>query len=220
MRIGLYLLRRHTLLYSIYWSVMFGVLVVFLGSFDVFGPWILNTDNASAWSLTIDVAPAWFMFAMGIVAAVGHLPIAIAHGVTRREFCVGAGLFAIATAVIFQVMKVIGLMLEAWAYEVRGMMDTLTQPYPWPTIGSSLTEMGKGLAFMLGGWMVALVFYRLRVWWALLLSPIATIPVSSGTGMAYTPWDVHPAFIAAMLAASAVAAYLAARGLAIRPKKA
>jgi hypothetical protein len=219
-KIGLYLLRRHALIYSIYWSVMFGVLMVFMGTFDVFGPWILETGRASAWSLAIDVAPSWFMLAMGIVAAVMHLPIAIAHGITRRDFCIGAAVFAIATAVIFQVMKIVGLLLEAWAYQARGLMERLAEPYPWPTVGSTLTDMGRGLAFMLGGWLVALVFYRLRFWWALLVSPIATIPVSSGTGMAYTPWDVHWAFIGAMLVVSAAAGYLAARGLAVKPKKA
>jgi hypothetical protein len=220
MRIGLYLLRRHALIYTIYWSVMFSVLLIFVGSFDVFGPWIIQADRASAWSLAVDVAPPWFMFAMGIVAVVMHLPVAIAHGVTRREFTIGAGVFALATVVLFQAMKVLGLLAEVMIYELTGLMDQLTVPYPWPALGATLIDMSKGLAFMLSGWLVGLVFYRLRIWWALLVSPLALLPISSGTGTAYTPWDVHWAFITAMLAASATAAYLGARGFALRPRKA
>jgi hypothetical protein len=216
----MYLLRRNALLYAIYWAVMFTVLMVFMGSFDVFGPWILETGRASAWSLTVDTAPGWFMFVMGIISAVMHLPVAVAHGVTRREFTIGAGVFAVATAVLFQLMKTVGTLLEAMVYGSRGLMDQLTEPYPWPTMSGALVDMGKGLAFMLSGWLVALVFYRLKIWWALLLSPFATIPVSAGTGMAYTPWDMHWAFITAMLAAAALAGYLTAGGLAVKPKKA
>lgn len=220
MRIGLYLLRRNVFVYAIYWAVMYSVLMVFMGTFDVFGPWILDTDRASAWSLTTDVAPGWFMFVMGIIAAVMHLPIAIAHGVTRREFTVGAGVFALATAVLFQAMKTLGTLLEAMAYGSRGLMEQLTVPYPWPSVSGALSDMAKGLAFMVSGWLVGLVFYRLRIWWALLVSPLATIPVSVGMGMAYTPEDLHWTLIAAMIAAAAVAGYLAARGLAVRPKRA
>lgn len=219
MRIGIYLLRRHALLYGFYWAVMFGVLLAFLGSFDLFGPWILQTDSASAWSLAVDVAPGWFLFAMGIVAAVMHLPVAIAHGITRRDFSIGAGVFAVASVALFQLMKIVGLLLEALAYEARGLMDQITRPFPWPTLGGTLTEMSSGLAFMLSGWLVALAFYRLRIWWALLVAPFAMIPVGSGTGTVYTPFDVPWAFIIAMLAAAAVAGYLAVRGLAVRPKK-
>jgi hypothetical protein len=220
MRIGLYLLRRHAFLYGIYWAVMFAVLMIFMASFEVFGPWIHQAGRASAWTMTVEVAPQWFIFAMGVVAATVHLPIAIAHGVTRREFVLGAGVFALATVVLFQAMEILGLLVEVMVYESRGLMEQITEPYPWPTPRGILTDLAYGLGFMLSGWLIGLAFYRLKAWWALLLTPLALLPVTSGMGTAYTSWDVHWAFITAMLAASATAACLGARTFAVKPRKA
>lgn len=219
MKLGLYLLRRHALLYCFYWSVMFGVLAVFLASFDVFGHWIDQTDQASAWSMTVNVAPAWFVFAMGIVLVAMHLPIAIANGITRRRFCLGAAVFVVATAVLFALMKVVGLVLEAWVYQRKGLMDEITVPYPWPTVGGVLTDVFVYLSFMLAGALVSLVFYRLRIWWALLLAPLATLPLGI-SGMRYADFQPHWTAFAAVAAVWAAAGFLAAQGVAVRPKKA
>jgi len=224
MRIGMYLLRRHTFLYSLYWSVMYLVLVGFLVSFEVFGPWILQTPSASAWSLAVNVAPGWFAFVMGIITASSHMPIAIANGVTRRDFSIGAGVFALATVCLFEILKMVGLAVEALVFHATGLMDRLTVPFPWPTVGGVLSDMAKGLGFMLSGWLIALVFYRLRIWWALLLAPLAGIPLSGGMELisyeATWSLELHWTFLGGIVAVSAVVAYLAAQGLAVKPKKA
>lgn len=218
MRICLHLLRRHALLYSLYWSVMFAVLAGFLTSFEVFGHWIVQTEYASAWLLAVNAAPGWFVFVMGIVVATVHLPIGIANGVTRRDYCAGAALFAIATCVLFELAKVVGLLVEALAYNINGIMDEVTVPYPWPTVDSTLAGILGSLGFMLTGWLIALVFYRLRIWWALVLAPLASLPLS-GNGMKYTSIQVHWSVVLAVVAVWAVAGYLAARGVALKPKK-
>jgi hypothetical protein len=218
MSVTRYLLRRHAPIYIIWWSIMFTTLVLLVASLQIFGPWIVDADYASAWSLAVNAAPGWFFFVIGILLAGTYLPVGIAHGITRRDFVISAGLFGLISAGLFELMKVIGLLLEALAYNIFGIMDKITEPFPWPTLGGALIDVLKYLGFLSSGWLVALVFYRLRIWWALLLTPFATIPLSAG--MEFSSYVPQWWAVVAIVAVSGVASYLAVRGLAVKPKKA
>jgi hypothetical protein len=219
MRIARYLMRRHRLVYGIYWGVMLLVLALLVTSLEMFGLWVLDAEGASAWALAVNVAPGWFVFVIGIILASTFLPVGIAHGITRRDFARGAGLFALATAVLFALLKIVGQLLEALAYNVLGFMEEITEPYPWPTPGGALTDVLSYLGFMISGWLFALIFYRFRVWWALLLAPFAVIPLSSATEMGVR-LNLHWSVTTLIVAFSGAAAYLATRGLAVKPRKA
>lgn len=216
MRLALYLLRRHRPIYIIWWSIMFVVLALLVVSLKVFGPWIVKTGYASVWSLPVNAAPGWFFFVIGIILVSTYLPVGIAHGITRRDYAIGAGLFALASAVLFELLKIVGLLLEVLAYELFGIMDEITEPYPWPTLGGSLLDTLGYLGFASSGWLIALVFYRLRIWWALLAAPFAAIPLSSGMELKF---DLHWSIEAVIVAVSGIAGYLAVRGLAVKPKR-
>ncbi|HZM78535.1 MAG TPA: hypothetical protein VFC19_22645 [Candidatus Limnocylindrales bacterium] len=223
MSLARYLLRRHRLIFGIYWGIMLLVLAALVTSLKVFGLWIVEAERASAWALAANVAPGWFVFVIGIILASVYLPVGIAHGITRRDFAIGAGLFAVATSVLFELMKIAGQLLEALAYNMFGIMEEIAEPYPWPTAGGALTEVLGYLGFMCSGWLSALIFYRMRIWWALLVAPFAAIPLSGGMEFISTETDwshkPHWSFITLIVAGSVVAAYLAVRGLALKPKK-
>lgn len=216
MRIARHLLRRFRLVYGIYWGVMLLVLVALVTSLEVFGPWVVDAERASAWELAANVAPGWFVFVIGIMLASTFLPIGIAHGMTRRDFALGAGQFAVATAVLFALLKIVGQLLEALAYNMLGIMGEITKPYPWPTLGGALVDVLGYLGFMSSGWLFALIFYRLRVWWALALAPLAMIPLSSAMEMNL---NLHWSITVVIVAVSGAAAYVAAQGLAVKPRK-
>jgi hypothetical protein len=65
--------------------------------------------------------------------------------------------------------------------------------------------------------LIGLTFYRLPFWWAVPVAPFALLPLMSSMEMSFNP---HWTLPVAIVAVSAGAAYLAAGGLAIRPKKA
>lgn len=212
MKLGMHLLRRHLLLYSIFWTVLLSLLGGSLVIYEVFGNPI-GKELASFWSLLANVAPVWFVFVMGIVLASRHLPIGIAHGITRRGFSAGAGVFLLATCVLFGLLNVALRILEA--YKGIAVMDELNLPYPMPTFRSTLSDILLYLAFILSGWLIGLTFYRLPFWWAVAVAPFAVLPLASAMEPSLH-WTLNPAVVAA----AGVAAYLAGQGVAIRPRKA
>lgn len=217
MKLGMHLLRRHARLYGWFWGILVAAFTLFLSSLVFLGHWNADNDQASLWSVGGAQAPMWFAFVMGVMLASTHLPVAIANGVTRRDFCVGAAVFAVATSVLFGLLLLIGYLVEMTVFEALGVMDELVNPYPTPTLESTVGEILTFLAFMVTGWLISLAFYRLPVWWAIVAIPFAALPLAGSRGFA--PYSPHLALSVAIVAVGGFAAYLAARRVPIRPRK-
>lgn len=201
-----------------------GMTLVFAGlmlSFEILGPWILDEEYASAWGLFSTQTASWFLFVVAVTMATVGLPVAIAHGITRREYSIAAGLFGIASAVLFGLVIVGFHGIEYVIFQYNGVTDLLTEPYPVPTVGHGFRTVLNCLGFMLGGWVSGLCVYRLTVWWALLVMPVVALPLFGAMSVPFgVRWIGDSVLVAVVIPLGAVAAYLLARDLPLKPRKA
>ncbi|MEU3644497.1 hypothetical protein AB0E59_14045 [Lentzea sp. NPDC034063] len=72
----------------------------------------------SAWNVVMSQIARWFLFWVGIYLIHNLLPIAVAHGRTRREFLAGASAFAFALALGMAVFGWLGFLVEGGIYSL------------------------------------------------------------------------------------------------------
>lgn len=216
--------------YGIFMSIMVLMMAGLALSFEVFGHYALDDQRSSVWETVGLQAPRWFLFVIGIMLATVNLPVLVAHGITRRLFARGALVFAVASSAAFSVLMLMGFVVERAVYSANGMMAAIDD-YPLAKVsdaGRFYVEITlAGLLFLLSGWVIGLLFYRLRVWLALLALPVVTLPVIGGIAMGVsTMAGVEMSFVnvvviqlAAVLVVSALV-YFLGRDVAIKPKKA
>jgi len=70
----------------------------------------------SAWNVVASQIARWFLFWVGIYVIHNVLPIAVAHGRTRREFLVAASGFSVVLAVAMSVLARLGFLAEGGIY--------------------------------------------------------------------------------------------------------
>ena len=217
-----HLFRGYRRVYAWFWGVMTLVFIGLMLSFEMAGPWIADDEHTSAWGLISLQAPGWFLFVVAIIWATMALPVAVAHGVTRKAFCVGAAWFGLLSAVGFGLVMTAGHLLEYEIYQRNGILTLLTAPYPVPTVRGTLWTIVSCAGFLIGGWLIGLAFYRLPVWAAILLIPLFAVPAGGGLLVPYgAQWPGgRELFAAIAIGAGTVAAYLLARTTPIRPRKA
>lgn len=207
--------------YAIFWAVMALILAGLLVSVEIFGPWVDDEGPISAWSTVGSQAPMWFLFTMGIMLSTVSLPVAVAHGITRRAFCHAAAVFAVASAVLFGLLVMLGYGVEYLTYHATGKLAELDQPFPVPTVSQALRTMLSGLGFLLGGGAVGLCFYRLTVWRAIASLPLTVAPIVVGLQLpAVSGFTGDAAISVIVVLGMAVACYLLARNVPLRPRKA
>lgn len=208
-------------IYLLFWGVMAVVFIGLLVVVNTFGPWDGDDGPTSAWSTVGSQAPMWFLFTIGIMLSTVSLPVVVAHGITRRAYCLGAAIFAVISAVLFGLLVVLGYGVEYLAYDAMGVLSELDNPYPVPTVSQAFRTVLSGLGFVLSGWVVGLCFYRLSVWLALASLPLAVVPIVVGLQLPAVDrfsGDVFASLIVVL--GMAVAGYLLARNVPLRPKKA
>ena len=74
----------------------------------------------SGWSIVASQIARWFLFWAGIYAIHNVLPIAVAHGRTRREFLVAASGFLVVVALATTVIVWLGDLVERGVYQLMG----------------------------------------------------------------------------------------------------
>ncbi len=118
----------------------------------------------SIWEQFATNGPAWFLFAMSVVAVTTHLPLQVAMGTTRGAFVSATALALLAAALLLGVFSSAGLLLEAAIYRGYGLEQTLTATHPF----SSSSQLGlvivafslRYLVFGLAGLLTGLSYYR------------------------------------------------------------
>jgi hypothetical protein len=220
-----HLFRTYRWVYVWFWGIAALTLAGIAASFEVFGHYTLDDERVSVWETVGTQGPRWFLFVMGIMFATVSLPVAIASGLTRRTFYRGAMVFGAASAVLFGLLMLAGFGVERIVYTMNGMMAGLTN-YPVSTWGQAaeygLRSSLSCLALVTSGWMVGLIFYRYQVWVALILLPLAVLPVIGGMPVTGTdePWFIGTPLTVVLLIAAAVVGYAMVRSVPVKPKKA
>ncbi|WP_394617697.1 hypothetical protein JNUCC0626_00960 [Lentzea sp. JNUCC 0626] len=70
----------------------------------------------SSWNVVVSQIARWFLFWVGIYLIHNLLPIAVAHGRTRREFLAGASAFAVALVLVMALFGWLGFLVEGGIY--------------------------------------------------------------------------------------------------------
>ncbi|MFD9704580.1 hypothetical protein [Lentzea sp. NPDC059081] len=89
----------------------FAVALTFVLSF-------FSTVEISAWNVVASHVGPWFLLWVGVYAIHNMLPIAVAHGRTRREFLIGTSLLAVVLAVVGIVIAWAGFLAEGALYSL------------------------------------------------------------------------------------------------------
>ncbi len=214
--------------YLWFWAVMGLFISAIALSFVIFGPYLKHVMEGTIWQGGGQQAPRWFLFVIGIMLATVNLPVIIANGITRRSYFAGATVFSIISAALFALAVMAGFAIERAAFQIHGMQGYLPTRYPLTNLELATAYAGEaflGMAcFMLSGWIMGLTFYRLRVWVAIVLIPVAAIPLGAvslppgsevGAELA-----TRMALAVGALAVGLLMSYGVARSVPVRPKKA
>jgi hypothetical protein len=94
-------------------AFLFGVVVTFAVS-------AFRGVEISAWNVVTSQIARWFLFWAGIYVIHNMLPIAVAHGRTRREFLVAASGFSVVLALVMTVIEWLGFVVEGGIYSLMG----------------------------------------------------------------------------------------------------
>lgn len=98
-------------------------LLILAGAFAlaVVTPFAVDTFTRvelSAWNVVVSQIARWFLFWVGIYVIHNLLPIAVAHGRTRREFLAGATAFSVGLAFVTALAGWLGFLVEGGIYSL------------------------------------------------------------------------------------------------------
>ncbi|GAB2822989.1 hypothetical protein [Lentzea nigeriaca] len=84
----------------------------------------------SAWNVVTSQIARWFLLWVGVYVIHNQLPIAVAHGRTRREFLVAASGFSVVLALVMALIAWLGFAIEGGIYS---LMDWRADEHgsPW-----------------------------------------------------------------------------------------
>jgi len=91
----------------------FAVVLTFVVSF-------FRDVEISAWNVVASQIAPWFLLFVGVYAIHNVLPIAVAHGRTRREFLAGTSGLAVVLAVAGTALAWLGFLAEGAIYSLMG----------------------------------------------------------------------------------------------------
>jgi hypothetical protein len=183
MRVFRHLLAVYRSVYLWFWTVMALFVTAVAVATQWMGPNMTKVMTSSIWQGGGQQAPRWFLFVIGIMLATVNLPVVIAHGITRKNYFAGVMFFSAVSAAAFTVAVMLGFAVERIGFEVAGVPYFLPEHHPLNTFGLAVRYALEAflamLGFMLSGWAMGLLFYRLRWWVAIALILVAGIPLGA-----------------------------------------
>ncbi|MFD4674314.1 hypothetical protein ACFWNN_31655 [Lentzea sp. NPDC058450] len=81
---------------------------------------LFNDIGVSGWNIVMSQIVRWFLFWVGIYLVHNVLPIAVAHGRTRREFLTAASAFAVVLSLAVTALGLLGFYSEDGIYYLMG----------------------------------------------------------------------------------------------------
>jgi hypothetical protein len=183
MKVFRHLVAAYRSVYLWFWFVMALFVTAIVVAFQWIGPNMTKVMDSTIWQGGGQQAPRWFLFVIGIMLATMNLPVVIAHGITRRNYFAGVMIFTAVSAAAFTAAVILGFVAEQAGFEVAGVPYFLPEHYPLNSFGAAASYAGEAFlamwGFMLSGWAIGLLFYRLRWWVAILLILVAGIPLGA-----------------------------------------
>ncbi|GGP88444.1 hypothetical protein [Streptosporangium pseudovulgare] len=140
------------------WGVLLAGVALVAAGVAVFG-----TLTESTWEKGVQLA-RWYALFVGVALVREYLPMYVAHGVTRRQFGAQAAVTATLFAPFLAVLVAVGYLLEAGAYGLAGLSQTLDRAHLFaePThvplvLAEYLIELA---AWLVAGSVIGAAFYR------------------------------------------------------------
>ena len=136
---------------------------------------IFRDVEISAWNVVASQVGPWFLLFIGVYAIHNMLPIAVAHGRTRREFLAAASAFSVVLAVVMTAVEWLGFVVEGgiyslmdWRADEHGAQLSYFLMYlVWIAVGmlcaAAFDRYGSGGLFVLPVALVLVVVSRLRM---------------------------------------------------------
>lgn len=219
-----HLLSVHRRLYLGFWAVMSLFFLIIVTLFGAFGDLAFRGVEVTMWEGSANQAPRWFLFVMGIMQVTMTLPVLIAHGITRKAFWRAGLAFVVFSALLFTVLVMVGMGLETALFSANGGVSRLPDTYPMASAGNAVAYTAISFlamaGYMLSGLLIGLVYYRMRVWQAIVLTPLALLPI---IGAQLPPQSSLTLRLLVPLAAVLLAvpgSFAVMRTIPVRPKKA
>ncbi len=161
-----------------------GAITAMLGGLE--GPeWASVWENAG-W------ATRYFPMSIGFMITGIYLPVALANGVTRRSFAVGASIVVSVVALVIAAALVVGYVVEFAIYQDAGAVQMLSMPHLYTSATDAPVVLAEATivvaAHMSAGWLIGTVYYRLRWLWGTVLLPLAAAPAFAVDGLLSVGW--------------------------------
>jgi hypothetical protein len=142
-------------------------------------------ENAGQW-------PRWFLFSLGIAFTSLYLPVAVAHGITRRAVLRALATTIVVTSLAWAALMAVGHVAEAAIYAALDWPDTLTSPHLYTDgydVVPMLAEYGLLFAaYMTAGVVVSGLYLRLGAWLGTACIPLALLPIAAVEALLSTGW--------------------------------
>jgi hypothetical protein len=157
-----------------FWGIMIALLVV-IESLVI----VLADNPTSVWQ-GFRWAPQFFLLCIGIMMVTNHLPVQIAHGITRSVVLRAGSLIALAVSASSAIIIQLGFLAERAVYNSLGLVQFTDSidlvESPGRIIVSTAEFTVLYLAYFIAGWAIAAGFYRLGGWYGTLLIAPAAVP--------------------------------------------
>jgi hypothetical protein len=166
-----------------HWRVLVlytALLVVLFAVFCVGAAALSAHPRFSYWEWVAGEHPKYFMVVLGIFLSPVHLPVYVAHGVTRRDFLAGSAMFGGLLTLGFTAFLVVGYGLESAVFSGLGWTAGLGNPHLYTSAGQVGLVVAESV-LMLGahfcaGWLVGTGFQRFGRWWGVGFGVLALLP--------------------------------------------
>lgn len=178
----------------------------------------------------------WWPFVIAIIMSSAHLPVNLAHGMTRRT-CTRAMLAtSLCISLLNAVLAMVALLVERAVYDRMGWTPALSAGNVTGSLDGGELGFAAGLALvfvaaMISGLLVGVVYYRVGGWWGTLALPLTLLPVLTTSVLALREDQWRPisltiagdapageAMAVLLLIASALAFALLVRRLPVRSR--
>jgi hypothetical protein len=145
----------------------------------------------SIWEDAFDSTAMYLPLIIGLIFTTIHLPIFVAHGVTRRNFFIGTVWFAIGFSLVSSMALTVGYGIEHLLYSVYRLSDTLTSPHLFSSTSQLPVIFGESMLLMLAylctGWLIGTGFRKFGLGGLLFLVP-AVVPLVGTAVLCRVGW--------------------------------
>jgi hypothetical protein len=165
--------------------------------FATIGLVIHATDGfgASPWTSVFEQAQygtRYFPLSMGAIVAIAFLPVAVAHGVTRRSYVLGSAALVVTLSVVVGAFLAAGHGVEYLLFDAAGAVQDFSSPHLFSSgrqVGWVFVEsLVVVTANISAGFFVGAAYYKWHWLWATLALPLLLAPLAAVEAVLAAGW--------------------------------